>query len=57
MRSSMRSVQPPESRDQSRRVGVRPPGSLPSSAPISSSVSPTFCANTMKAIRRSTARG
>ena len=54
MRSSIRAAQVLESRDQSRRVGARSGGSFASSAPISSSVSPTRWAKTMKAMRRST---
>ena len=57
MRSSIRPLQPLERRDQSRRVGARSGGSLASSVAISSSVRPTRWANTMNAIRRSTARG
>ena len=50
-------VHSPDSRAQSRRVGTRSGGSFASSAPISSSDSPIRCANTMKAMRRSTERG
>ena len=57
MRSSMRAVQRLDRRDQSRALGARSGGSLASSAPISSSVSPMRWAKTMKAIRRSTGRG
>ena len=57
MRSSIRDVHVAERRDQSRRVGAWWGGSLASSAPISSSVSPMRWAKTMKAIRRSTGRG
>src|SRR6478735_1771106 len=56
IRSSIRDVHVRDRRDQSPRVGARPGGSLPSSTAISSRVSPTRCAKTTKAIRRSTAR-
>jgi hypothetical protein len=56
IRSSMRALHRRDSTDQSPRVGARPPGNCASSAAISSSVRPTRCANTMKAIRRSTGR-
>ncbi len=56
MRASILAVHVLESRAQSRRVGARSGGSLASSAPISSSVSPTRWAKTMKAMRRSTGR-
>ena len=57
MRSLMRRVQAPESLAQSARSGTRFCGSRASSAPTSVNDRPIFCANTMKAIRRSTARG
>jgi hypothetical protein len=41
----------------SDRSGTRFFGSFASSAPISASDKPTFCANTMKAMRRISARG
>jgi len=53
----MRAVHWLESRDQSRPVGTRSSGSLANSAPISSSDSPIRWAKTMKAMRRSAARG
>ena len=53
MRASMRAVQAAESCSQSRCVGVRPSGSFASSAATSSSDSPIFWANRMKAMRRS----
>jgi hypothetical protein len=56
IRSSIRAPHLLDRRDQSRRVGARSAGSLASSEPISSSVSPTRWANTMNAIRRSTGR-
>ena len=46
-----------DSRAQSARSGTRFCGSRASSAATSVSDSPIFCAKTMKAIRRSTARG
>ena len=54
---SIRFVHLPERRAQSRLVGMRSAGSLASSSPISSSVSPILCAKTMNAMRRSTDRG
>ena len=57
MRSSIRPCHVPDSLAQSRRPGTRSVGSFASSSPISSSVSPTRCANTMNATRRITARG
>ena len=57
MRSSTRLVQPADSFAQSDRSGTRLWGSFESSTPISSSDRPIFCANTMKAMRRRTARG
>ena len=57
MRSSIRLVHLLDSRDQSRLVGARSGGSLDSSAPISSRLSPIRWANTMNAMRRSTGRG
>ena len=57
MRSSMRAAPAGDRRAQSRRLGARSGGSFASSAPISSSVSPTRWANTMKAMRRSTGAG
>lgn len=56
MRWSIRFAHALDSRDQSRRDGTRSAGSLASSAPISSSVSPIRCAKTMKAIRRNADR-
>jgi hypothetical protein len=53
----MRELQVRDSDDQSRRVGARSGDSFASSEPISSSVRPIRWANTMKAIRRSVARG
>ena len=57
IRSSIRADHPLDSRAQSLRVGARSGGSLASSTPISSSVSPIRWANTMNAIRRKTGRG
>ena len=57
MRSSMRFVQPLESFAQSVRSGARFRGSFASSARISTSYNPIFCAKTMNATRRRTLRG
>jgi hypothetical protein len=57
IRSSIRRVQPADSFAQSDRSGTRLRGSFDSSAAISSSDSPIFCAKTTNAIRRSAARG